>query len=84
MAEHTVVVASAQGLHARPAKIFTTAAAGKGAKIAKEGGAPIDAASILRVMALGVKNGESVTITADDEAVVNELAELLETDLDAE
>ncbi|PWD51751.1 HPr family phosphocarrier protein [Serinibacter arcticus] len=84
MAERTVVVASAQGLHARPAKIFTQAAAGKGATIAKDGGTPIDAASILRVMALGVKNGESVTITADDEAVVAELAQLLETDLDAE
>lgn len=84
MAERTVIVASAQGLHARPAKIFTQAAAGKGATITKEGGSPVDAASILRVMALGVKNGESVTITADDEAVVAELAQLLETDLDAE
>jgi len=84
MAERTVVVASAQGLHARPAKLFTQAAAGKGATIAAEGGAPVDAGSILRVMALGVKGGATVTIAAEDEAVLDELQALLETDLDAE
>ncbi|GMA30210.1 HPr family phosphocarrier protein [Litorihabitans aurantiacus] len=84
MAERTVVVASAQGLHARPAKLFTQAAAGKGATIAVDGGNPVDAGSILRVMALGVKSGATVTIAAEDEAVLDELQTLLETDLDAQ
>lgn len=89
MAERTVVVASQVGLHARPAKIFTQAASasGLGVKIAKNGGPAVDAASILRVMALGVKHGEQVTLSADGDgadAVLDGLVELLATDLDAE
>ena len=89
MAERTVVVASQVGLHARPAKIFTQAASasGLGVKIAKNGGPGVDAASILRVMALGVKHGEQVTLSADGDgadAVLDGLVELLATDLDAE
>lgn len=89
MAERTVVVASQVGLHARPAKIFTQAASasGLGVKIAKNGGPGVDAASILRVMALGVKHGEQVTLSAEGDgadAVLDGLVELLATDLDAE
>lgn len=89
MAERTVVVASQVGLHARPAKIFTQAASasGLGVKIAKNGGPAVDAASILRVMALGVKHGEQVTLSADGDgadAVLDGLVDLLATDLDAE
>lgn len=89
MAERTVVVASQVGLHARPAKIFTQAASasGLGVRIAKNGGPGVDAASILRVMALGVKHGEQVTLSAEGDgadAVLDGLVELLATDLDAE
>ncbi|HEY3437908.1 MAG TPA: HPr family phosphocarrier protein [Actinotalea sp.] len=88
MAERTVVVASSVGLHARPAKIFAQAAAasGAGVRIAKAGGQPVDASSILRVMALGVKHGEEVTLSADGdtaETVLDGLVELLAQDLDA-
>jgi phosphocarrier protein len=88
MAERTVVVESAVGLHARPAKLFTQAAAGSGIKvlIAKGDGPAVDASSILRVMALAVKHGEEVTISAegdDADAVLDRLAEMLVTDLDA-
>ena len=88
MAERTVVVASQVGLHARPAKLFTQAVAGSGlpVRIAKAGGTPVDAASILRVMALGVKGGDAVTLTAEGagaEAVLDGLVELLSQDLDA-
>ncbi|WP_250446587.1 HPr family phosphocarrier protein [Actinotalea sp. C106] len=88
MAQRTVVVASGVGLHARPAKLFTQAAAGTGlgVTIAKGDGPAVDATSILRVMALGVKHGEEVTISAEgdgaDEAL-DGLVELLATDLDA-
>ncbi len=88
MAQRTVVVASAVGLHARPAKLFTEAAAAAGIPvlIAKAGRAPVDASSILRVMALAVKHGEEVTISAegdDADAVLDRLAQMLATDLDA-
>ena len=89
MAQRTVVVASAVGLHARPAKLFTEAAAASGftVTIAKQGGDPVNASSILRVMALAVKHGEEVTLTAEGEGaddVLDRLVELLATDLDAE
>ena len=53
--------------------------------IARPGSAPVDAASILRVMALGVTCGETVELTAtgpDAEHVLDSLVELLSTDLD--
>ena len=88
MAERTVVVASQVGLHARPAKLFTQAVAASGlaVKIAKADGPAVDAASILRVMALGVKGGDEVTLTAEGDevdAVLDGLVELLAQDLDA-
>lgn len=88
MAQRTVAVASTVGLHARPAKLFTQAAAAAGVPvtIAKGAGAPVDAGSILRVMALGVKHGEEVTLTAEGdgaEQALDTLVELLATDLDA-
>jgi len=88
MAQRTVVVASRVGLHARPAMLFTQAVAASGVPvtIARPGGAPVDASSILFVMSLGVPHGEEVTLAAEGpeaERVLDELVELLATDLDA-
>ena len=78
MAQVTATIASKVGLHARPAATFVKAVADSGVKvtIAKEGGAPVDAASILGVMTLGAAHGDVVVLEAD-------LKALLETDLDA-
>lgn len=89
MAERTVAVASRVGLHARPAMLFTQAVAASGVPvtIARGGGAPVDASSILFVMSLGVPHGAQVTLAAegpDADRVLDELVELLSTDLDAE
>lgn len=89
MAERTVTIGSKVGLHARPAAIFVKAAsqAGIPVTISKDGGKPVNAASILGVMTLGAKFEESVTVAAEGEgadAVLDELAELLAKDLDAE
>lgn len=88
MAQRTAVVASRVGLHARPAMIFTNAVAATGVPvtIARPGGDPVDASSILFVMSLGVPHGEEVTLSTDDGAarVLDDLVTLLETDLDAE
>ncbi len=89
MPTRTVAIASSVGLHARPASLFTQAVAGTGldVTIAKAGQPPVDASSILMVMALGAGFGEEVTLEADgdgaDEAL-NSLVELLATDLDAQ
>lgn len=83
----TVRVGSSHGLHARPAKLFAQAAkeAGIPVTIAKDSGKPVNAASILSVIALGIDFGDHVVITADGEnaeAVLDTLTELLTTDHD--
>lgn len=85
----TVRIGSSHGLHARPAKLFAQAAknAGIPITIAKDAGGPVNAASILGVIALGIEHGDYITLTADGddaEAVIDRLAELLATDHDAE
>ena len=85
----TVRIGSAHGLHARPAKMFAQAAKESGIPVtlAKDAGSPVNAASILGVIALGVEQGDYITLTADGdnaEATLDRLAELLSTDHDAE
>jgi len=85
MASKTVIVGSAVGLHARPAAIISEAVVNAGVPVtlALDGGEAVDAGSALMIMTLGAGNGASVTVAADDEAVVNAIAELVEQDLDA-
>ncbi|MFD5225619.1 HPr family phosphocarrier protein [Microbacterium sp. NPDC058342] len=85
----TITIASAQGLHARPAKLFAETArdAGVPVTVAKGEGRPANAASILAVLALGAGHGDTVTLTAsgeDAESVLDRLQQLLETDHDEE
>lgn len=89
MASKNVTIASSVGLHARPASMFVQAATATGlpVTIAKEGGDPVDARSILAVMALGAKHGDVVTLSAEGDgadAKLDELVALLSRDLDAE
>ena len=88
MSSRTVTVASAVGLHARPAAVFVRAVVDKGlpVTIARSGGVPVDARSILMVMGLGIACGDQVTIATEGdgaETALDELASLLETDHDA-
>lgn len=87
MAQRNILVKSAHGLHARPAALFTQAVAGSGAAVTiqKAGGDPVDAASILGVLSQGISHGDEVVLTVtgeNEEAVLDELARLLETDHD--
>ncbi|KQY47305.1 HPr family phosphocarrier protein [Cellulomonas sp. Root137] len=89
MTERTVAIASAQGLHARPASVFAQAAGAAGipVTIAKQGGSPVNAASVLMVMTLSAGHGEEVVLTADGpqaDDVLDSLVGLLATDLDAD
>ncbi len=84
----TVRIGSSHGLHARPAKLFAQAAKESGlpVTIAKGSGKPANAASILGVIALGIEQGDYVTLAAEGEgveAVLDQLTELLVTDHDA-
>lgn len=87
-ATRTVRIGSANGLHARPAKLFAQAAKETGAPVtvAKGSGAAVNAASILSVISLGAEYGDYVTLTAEGESaerVLDTLTELLTTDHDA-
>jgi phosphocarrier protein len=85
--ERTVRIGSTHGLHARPAKLFTQAVAASGASVTvqKAGGSPVNAASILAVIAQGIDHDDEVTIVVDggdEQAVLDRLVELLSTDHD--
>ncbi|XVX20543.1 HPr family phosphocarrier protein [Actinomycetota bacterium] len=87
MASKTVVVGSAVGLHARPATIIAEAAEKYDEEITlstPEDEEGVDAASQLLIMTLGAEKGATVTVTSDNEAAVEEIAALVESDLDAE
>ena len=81
-ATRSTVINDPVGIHARPAAQFAQAAAasGQNVTIAKEGGAAVPANSILSVMGLGVKQGDTVEITLEGdnaEAVAENLINIL-------
>lgn len=81
MAERTFTITSPHGLHARPAALFTQAAAAAGipVRIAK-GDRSVDATSILGVISLGIDHGDEVVVTATgegDEAALDALIAVL-------
>jgi phosphocarrier protein HPr len=87
MAERTVTIASAHGLHARPASLFVQAVTASGLAVElTKGEKTLNAASILGVISLGIDHGDQVTLRAegdDADKVLEQLAELLATDFDA-
>jgi phosphocarrier protein len=87
MVERTVRIGSTHGLHARPAKLFTQAAAASGASVTiqKSGGSPVNAASILAVIAQGIDHGDVGPIVVDggdEQRRARPARELLSTDHD--
>jgi phosphocarrier protein HPr len=89
MPERRVVVGSKVGLHARPAAMFVQAAAKQPVKVTinKVGGNPVDARSILSVLALDARGGDEVVLAADGDGAdqaLDELAALVARDLDSE
>lgn len=83
----TIRIGSSNGLHARPAKLFSQAVKNSGIPITitKGSGNPVNAASILGVISLGAEKGDYVTLTAegeDVEEILDTLADLLSTDHD--
>ena len=87
MAERRVTVGWAEGLHARPASVFVRAAMATGVAvtIAKPEGDPVNARSMLGVLALGAKSGDEVVLTCDAEgadSALDRLARLVQQGLD--
>ena len=74
MKEFVTQVGSPVGLHARPASLFAKASKESGskvslAKIAEDGTETpmVDGSSILKIMALGIKKGESIKVQVEGE-----------------
>jgi phosphocarrier protein len=84
MAERRVKVTTEVGIQARPATVFVATAAGArtDVAIAKPGGSPHDAKSILQVLTLDVRSGDEIVITGEDEAVLDELVALVSGNAD--
>lgn len=85
MPSKTVTVGSAVGLHARPAAVIAEAVVNAGVPVtlSLDGGDPVDAGSAMMIMTLDAGNGAQVTVEADDAAVLEQIAALVESDLDA-
>jgi phosphocarrier protein HPr len=87
MAERVVVIGSRVGLHARPAALFVQAATAQPVRvrIRKVDGKPVDARSMLAVLALGARNGDEVILEAEGdgaESALDALTAVLEADHD--
>ncbi|UED87007.1 HPr family phosphocarrier protein [Streptomyces profundus] len=90
MVERRVTIGWAEGLHARPASIFVRAATATGVPVtvARAGGAPVNAASMLAVLSLGAQGGEEIVLASPAEeaqaaeAALERLARLVAEGLD--
>lgn len=85
MTRASVQLKNPQGLHARPAALFTMTASGFGCDIQVEkAGKVVNGKSIIKLLSLDCRFGDEITITADgtDDAVaVEKLVSLIESGL---
>ena len=65
MVTRTTTITDPVGIHARPA--------------AKQGGNPVPAGSILSIMGLGIKQGDTVEVTVDGDNAETVIDSLIET-----
>jgi phosphocarrier protein HPr len=82
MPERDVTLENEVGLHARPAAVFSKAAARFSSTVTVvKSGAEANAKSVLSVLKLDIQKGDSVTIQAegqDEEEALTELVKLVE------
>ncbi|HZJ51066.1 MAG TPA: HPr family phosphocarrier protein [Actinomycetota bacterium] len=78
MPEKEVKLTNEVGLHARPAAVFSKAAAGFSADVTvAKGGQEANAKSIMAVLKLDVKKGDAVTIATEGDGAEDALEELV-------
>ncbi|HET7026384.1 MAG TPA: HPr family phosphocarrier protein [Candidatus Limnocylindrales bacterium] len=83
-----IVMRNPSGLHARPATLFTEAAAGFAARVSVENltraKAPVDAKSMLMLLTAGVSKDNRIRLVADgpdEDAAIDALVGLVESGL---
>lgn len=80
MMEFYAKVASAVGLHARPAALFASSSKASGCTVRLSkvidgvASSAVDGASVLRVMTLGVKYGDEILVQVDGASEIETLA----------
>lgn len=78
-------IKDAMGIHARPAGLLVKEVGKYQSKISlTKDGKTVDAARLMAVMSLGVKQGQTITVTAegdDEEAAASEIQAFLEANL---
>ncbi|MFT8705205.1 HPr family phosphocarrier protein [Bifidobacterium aquikefiricola] len=80
-ATRTVEITDPVGIHARPASAFSQAATKSACTVtlAKQpDNAPVDASSVLMIMSLGIKKGDTVEITVNGEDAENKADKLVQ------
>lgn len=88
MIERRVKIGASSGLHARPAALFVQKVTELSipVTISKDGQQPVDARSIMMVLAQNIASGDEVVIAttaSGAETVLDDLSAFLATDLDA-
>jgi phosphocarrier protein len=83
MVQSEVVISDPTGLHARPAAVFVQAAKGFTSRITvRYDGKEADAKSIMSIMAMGIKNECTISLTAegaDETEAIRKLKSLIES-----
>lgn len=82
MAEFKYIITDEEGIHARPAGSLTKFAKELGctAMITK-GERSVDLTRLMAVMSLGVKKGEEITVSCEDEEALAELEKFFKENL---
>jgi phosphocarrier protein HPr len=85
MPSRSVALPNPSGLHARPAKVFASAAADAPGKVTlTKGEREVNAASVLSILTLDCHQGDEITVNVegdDAEATLDELVALIESGL---
>lgn len=78
MTKNTVEIVNKTGLHARPASDFVLAAKKYESRITicREGGVPVNAKSVVRILAEGLGQGTKIEIAAEGADEAQAVAEL--------
>lgn len=77
MKTFTYTITDPQGIHARPAGVLVKKAAGYGSQIIiDKDGKTADAKRMLNLMGLGIKSGETITVSIEGDDEVTAATEL--------
>lgn len=82
MGKFVYVIKDEIGLHARPAGLLVKMAKESGCAVTvRKGENEVDATRLMALMGMGVKKGDEITVSADDEEVLAKLKKFFEENL---